>query len=62
MQNFPNELLNDIRSHLEEEKRLLEARIDELLESLRNDLREELRLAKLDGKLWWIRVGRKEDS
>jgi len=30
MQNFPEELLNDIRIHLEEEKRLLESRIDEL--------------------------------
>jgi len=31
MQNFPNELLNDIRVHLEEEKKALEARIDELM-------------------------------
>ena len=31
MQNFPDEILSDIRTHLEEEKRLLEARIDELV-------------------------------
>jgi len=31
MQNFPDEILNDIRVHLEEEKRLLESRIDELV-------------------------------
>lgn len=31
MENFPSELLNDIRIHLEEEKKLLEARIDELM-------------------------------
>ncbi|HCM82349.1 MAG: Transcriptional regulator, TraR/DksA family [Candidatus Gottesmanbacteria bacterium GW2011_GWA2_44_17] len=31
MQNFPNELLSEIRVQLEEEKKLLEARIDELV-------------------------------
>jgi hypothetical protein len=36
-----------------------EADLGAVLESLRNDLREELRLPKLDGKLWWIRVERK---
>jgi RNA polymerase-binding transcription factor DksA len=31
MQNFPSEILNEIRKHLEEEKRSLEQRIDELV-------------------------------
>jgi len=31
MQNFPDEILGDVRIHLEEEKKLLEARIDELV-------------------------------
>lgn len=31
MQNFPSELLLEIRKQLEEEKKLLEARIDELM-------------------------------
>jgi len=31
MQNFPSDLLNEIRVHLEEEKKAVEARIDELV-------------------------------
>jgi DnaK suppressor protein len=31
MQSFPSEILHEIRRHLEEEKKLLEARIDELV-------------------------------
>jgi len=31
MQKFPDEILHSIRIHLEEEKKLLEARIDELV-------------------------------
>jgi RNA polymerase-binding transcription factor DksA len=31
MQNFPDEILGEVRRDLEEEKRLLEARIDELV-------------------------------
>ena len=49
-----------IQSFVKELAESQEARIDALLESLRHDLREELRLPKLEGRLWWIRIQQKE--
>jgi hypothetical protein len=33
-----------------------EAPLDELLDALRNDLRAELRLPRVGGPIWWLRI------
>lgn len=39
-----------------------EASLDELLTELRNDLREELRLPRVGGLIWWLRIERKSHN
>jgi hypothetical protein len=39
-----------------------EAPLDELLDALRNDLRTELRLPRVGGPIWWLRIEPKSND
>lgn len=38
------------------------ASLNDLVTDLRQDLRKELRLPEVEGKMWWLRVKRKQDG
>ena len=39
-----------------------EAPLDDLLDALRNDLRTELRLPRVGGPIWWLRIEPKSND
>jgi hypothetical protein len=54
-----NDQISRVQRFVKEMSAKQEASLDELLDELRNDLRKELKLPRVDGLIWWLRIERK---